>query len=183
VSTGRKLELNIVQPIIIDGVKNFGNTTKKEDSYYQPIPLEYRLGFCCEIDDKETTGGWQETRLSELDIINLMKDGCKWNVRVKYLNESDIIENDKFQKGVYVNVWSEDNELIDGYAWNINKNDAFILFHDTKTNVVGIYLQRIYNEITGNWTSDVVFTGRIRNKSELSDVLVMLGLYHRNYNY
>ena len=175
-STEIPLKKSLIISPFYEGIKNFGKSQSNEETYRTPSISEYHYGFECEVLD-EDSGEWDKVILSQLDVIKLMEFRCDWKVRVNYLNHEDITRL-WFEKGMFVNIWSEDNDVIEGFCRKISDTDMFVLFYDKETKILGIYLQKVYNKITGNWTADVVFLGLINDKNAFQNVLFALGMLH-----
>jgi len=159
------------------------------EKYYTPTIEEFCVGFECElrnssgknyewepfkivgVDDGEISGSKMDW--SFYDSANAIKDEM---IRVKYLDKQDI-EECGWHSEMVVNVWSEDDDIIDGYVINKNNTDTYVLLHSEEGNIVGIYLQRIYNEFSGNWEEHRLFSGYINNKSELKNIMKMINIF------
>jgi hypothetical protein len=131
-----------------------------ESKYYTPNANEFRIDFRYELGylTNEGIGGWEKNVFSIADdqmslgaIENLIKGGY---IRVKVLDEADIVELGWVEKVISVNggFWNKEN-------WSLN-----LIF---SSGVVRI----VYNVDGSNY---VYFNGTIRNYNELKDVMRML---------
>lgn len=159
-----------------------------DNKYYTPELEEFHVGFGFEylhpLSVSETTNEWQvyDWR-SRMATVTLHPDGISIGgfsikpecLRVKYLDKQDI-EELGWEEGVHVNVWSDNDDIVNGYSYVLNNTETMIMFYSEESKVVGMYRQKIYNEITGNWTSDIMFAGIIKNKSELRKLMKQLGI-------
>lgn len=151
-------------------------------THYVPFVEEFHIGFEYErAGIKDGEDHYYESMICGQEKANMFfpKDFpgmfSESIVRVKYLDQTDI-EALGWQQGLHVNVWAEDDDIIDGFSINKSNIDTYALFHDKETSIVGIYLQRIYNEFTGNWSEHIMFSGIIKNKSELKRLMSQLAI-------
>ena len=147
-----------------------------ENKYYTPEIEEFHVGFECEfIGDRRTN--WIKCVIDWMNInfITTFRELAENKYRVKYLDREDIEELGWENRSV-INIWSENDEIIDGFSLSAGETDTYVLLYDESTNVLGIYLQRIYNEASGNWSEYIMFSGTIKNKSELKKLMVQLGI-------
>jgi hypothetical protein len=143
-----------------------------ENKYYTPEIEEFYIGF--EYELLETYG--EEKLWAQLDIdhsdnfpIHLIEDQLNDElIRVKYLDSEDI-ESLGFEKS-YTPSYITD-EMIELYSIG-NEEDWYNL--EFQDNNVIITKCHMYNEVTGNWNQDCIFTGVIKNKSELKKLLTQL---------
>nr|WP_298660347.1 hypothetical protein [uncultured Flavobacterium sp.] len=156
----------------------------EESNYYTPELEEFCVGFEYEVLKNKT---WEELSLSDwancegtdanyecLNDISHGIDGGK--IRVKYLDREDI-ESLGWESHPVLNIWAEeDNCFVDGYSFAANNTDTYVLLYDQENSTLGIYLQRVYNEMSGNWTSHIMFSGIVKNKTELRKLMKMLGI-------
>lgn len=153
----------------------------KEDSkYYTPTIEEFRVGFEYEYDGLGK-GNWLECVYEPTEYIDsdgtftlpkTIKDG---EIRVKLLDREDLKELG-FKEEFIPDVYSEDDELRSGFSLNIIQNISINLHINTGNtgNIVSIYKQKIYDEVSGNWEVEYLFRGDIKNKSELQQILKMV---------
>lgn len=149
----------------------------QESKYYTPKIKEISVGFECE---KSFCGSFSLCKITECDLLYLTRDkweddGIKEDIsiyRVKYLDEDDIVSLG-FGKQTTPNVFNDD-EFIDGFTLTIDESNEIFLYKDNLD--VKIAKQTVYNQTTGNWTDELLFQGKIKNKSELKRLLEQLGI-------
>ena len=137
-----------------------------ENKYYTPNIEEFRIGFEYEVYIPEKELWSTETfylNNSHIDVIkyvNIQTENTLRKVRVKYLDKSDI-ESLGFEKSP-----DEPEEWFWNYKGDFNIQ---LYFNDKIENLdrgIGISM---YND-------SLVFSGYIKNKSELQQVLKMIGV-------
>src|SRR5690606_9156175 len=125
----------------------------KENKYYQPDISEFHIGFEYEVFDEENEV-WSNKifpedfictgTATEPDLVELFYSGLK-DTRVKYLDRQDIEELG-----------------FSHYKMNIFKKDGITILHQKDNHL------EIFDE------SDTLFSGRIKNKTELKKLLKQL---------
>jgi len=168
----------------------------EENKYYQPQIEEFHIGFKFELRNTydstdEDYNIWRECTIKDSHTIlrldsnfeedyehllsNIEYELNKGNIRVKYLDKSDIescgfklIEDDGGT------LYFEKNES-DYSVWEI-------MFHKDVKDDYNIFIENIYqNKLTGkillreHWSRYSYFKGEIKNISELQQVLKMIG--------
>lgn len=148
------------------------------EKYYTPTIEEFHVGFEYEKNNEPYRRGYDKEIFTEDDMYNdnFMYHFDVKNTRVKYLDKQDI-EELGWHSEMVINVWSEDDDIIDGYVINQSNTDTYVLLYSEEDNIVGIYLQRIYNEMSGNWEEHRLFSGYIKNKSELKNIMKMINIF------
>lgn len=134
--------------------------------YYTPELSEFHVGFECEIQE-QPNGIWKQGKLTEQDMcmflttIIALSEG---RIRVKYLDNEDV-ESCGWRKknafGVYEIVASIDGLGKTTYCLQDSNNMRF--------------LQNNVWRITNEW-HETIFFGSIKNKSELKQLMKMLGI-------
>jgi hypothetical protein len=137
----------------------------QESKYYSPEIEEFHVGF-----EFECSNGYKKWVKRTFNNGECAEQYCyEEDGRVKYLDADDIISLG-FKKANIPNVFNnEDHEIVEGFEYMVDKGNFVLLYHygaNTK-----IASQNIYNEHSGNWTSEVLFQGTIKNKSELKKIL------------
>lgn len=127
----------------------------KENKYYQPDISEFHIGFEYEVFDEENEV-WSNKifpedfictgTTTEPDLVELFYSGLK-DTRVKYLDRQDIEESG-----------------FSHYKMNIFKKDGITILHQKDNRL------EIFDE------SDTLFSGKIKNKTELKKLLKQLGV-------
>ena len=145
------------------------------DKYYTPTIEEFHIGFEFyeDINGEKFKQVFGEMFTELRQIENGLSNGSLY---VKYLDKEDI-ESLGWESGMHVNIWSDDDDIVEGWSIAVNNTDTYVLFYSPENNTVGIYLQRVYNEVTGNWTSHIMFSGIIQNKSELKKLMKMINIF------
>lgn len=168
-----------------------------ENKYYTPSIEEFHIGFEFEwkgIGLRETdTGEWTKTNLSKISSIfsRAFDEFIKWNLfRVKYLDREDIeslgfkVEENSYQE------MSADTQYTATY---IMKDGTTVFFRfisfleidknpDVYDGRIDMYKQNTtrYDWKTRCWINEPrsthIFTGTIKNKSELKVLLKQLGI-------
>jgi len=145
----------------------------EKEKYYTPTIEEFHVGFECEYNDP-LKGSWEKVIYTEDMFFGGKRGLTLLEKRVKYLDQEDI-ESLGWSQEMVLNVWSEtENDFVNGFIYSTNEKDKYVLLYDTETNTLGIYLQRIYNQISGNWEEHKMFSGIIQNKSELKKLMYQL---------
>ena len=123
-----------------------------ENKYYVPDITEFRIGFEYEI---EMGGNWY---LRDIPFYQLVDDsGLEY--RVKYLDREDI----------------------ESFGFEFDKKyEKFIIVNDSN-DIVFLTMYSNYNSLIGKdygmgCNETILFRGKIKNKSELQQVLKMVGV-------
>ena len=123
-----------------------------ENKYYVPDITEFRIGFEYEI---EMGGNWY---LRDIPFYPLVDDsGLEY--RVKYLDREDI----------------------ESFGFEFDKKyEKFIIVNDSN-DIVFLTMYSNYNSLIGKdygmgCNETILFRGKIKNKSELQQVLKMVGV-------
>jgi hypothetical protein len=135
----------------------------EENKYYTPKREELHIGFDCEhlyivsnqdhhIDSSKSK--WIKRQITERDV---RIPDVSW-FRVKYLDKEDIESLG----------WKENLRQSHFYI-QVDKDDFQMYLHDNLED--GFWFIQIYN-----WNSEFVFQGNIKNKSELKQLMKMLGI-------
>jgi hypothetical protein len=149
-----------------------------ENKYYTPEISEFYLGFEYELlgsSGKMIPGGitqkWEILEYSldasylndEDDLKELLDCG---EIRVKYLDSSDIEELGFTYKGKTIDVWFEKEGNFDMGTWTSYKCQLHYGLHDN----------RLFIDMIDMGDEVRVFNGIVKNKSELKKVLNMLNI-------
>ena len=143
-----------------------------ENKYYTPTIEEFHVGFEYETMELGSRTKYNPTTLNEWDDLTGDYDGRtllyeiargEQSVRVKYLDREGIEDlGFKFKEGTEFS-YVKDNitmHVYDAKRWN-TKNDTITIFKKDLTRTVG---------------KTIVFSGTIKNKSELKKILKQLGI-------
>ena len=141
-----------------------------ESKYYTPSIEEFHVGFEYEQLEASDTANGPELELSWVKKQVYHGFGCfdedRWaleenEIRVKYLDKQDIEELG------FKLMWSEYNEL------SLVKNNTLIQLRESN------YMEIFNNNIQDKFKS-VLFRGKIKNKSELKQLLEMLNISYED---
>ena len=153
------------------------NTKKMHNKYYTPEAEEFYVGFEYEYEDINEGGAstsWIEGTCVVGDFEYLEKELDEGNVRIKYLDQKDIIllgfnySPSKSKKGWVETYECKLNERIhpdQSYRYW----DVYIEHH------IDINRVRVYANVEG--TQEIFFEGTIKNKSELKIILDRLNIH------
>lgn len=149
-----------------------------ENKYYTPEISEFYLGFEYELlgsSGKMIPGGITQ----KLEILEYSLDASYLNdeddlkelldcgeIRVKYLDSSDIEELGFTYKGKTIDVWFEKEGNFDMGTWTSYKCQLHYGLHDN----------RLFIDMIDMGDEVRVFNGIVKNKSELKKVLNMLNI-------
>ncbi len=143
------------------------------DNYYLPNLEEFHIGFEYEI--KLNSGDWVKHKLTALSELNFEDWSIKQNdVRVKYLDEQDILElgwqkkAKKFDLGVETYV-----KTIDLFGFNNNR--IHLLY-----NINNVWKMLIQNN-NSYGTPSVEIKLNVKNKSELRRLMQQMGILVVDY--
>lgn len=141
------------------------------NKYYTPEIEEFHVGF--EFCDRHSNYPEEEknwikrdyTLRAEYELDNISGRITEGLIRVKYLDREDIeslgwVNGEIYGMGCYLRPDENGKAIIDGYQ---------LVFHSWK-----------YIEIYQESTSDVKFSGTIKNKSELKKLLKRIGIWKKN---
>jgi hypothetical protein len=147
--------------------------------YYTPKIEEFHVGFEYESATLKRSDPWLMKTATTQDIVEIeaLLELYPEGVRVKYLDEEDIVSLG-WEVGTFVDIFSknETTEYREGFGFEIGEFDNIIMLFDQERSYTQIYKQHIYNENSGNWTSEVLFQGVVLNLSRLRLVMEMLGI-------
>lgn len=137
----------------------------QDNKYYTPDITEFHVGFECEINHRDRDGSGNRTWSKEIirfsqpymDFIKYLFEKEKNNIRVKYLDKEDI-ESLGFKE--YVHSYGTDFR---------NKTHKIAWWWDNK----GIEIRIITESGIGE---KCVFSGVVKNKSELKKLLEQLNI-------
>ena len=145
------------------------------NKYYTPIIEEFHIGFEYESlwGIENINGEWHKEVFKSVDVEQI--------VRVKYLDTDDIESLGFTKRG---KTWAgyvdyEYTELIDGEVPYYLKATIHVPLMDDMYKII---LHRFLNEDTNidkqveQGESEVMFRGRIKNKSELKSIMQMVGI-------
>lgn len=141
------------------------------NKYYTPDKSEYHIGFeyqsLTDPRQPEKDIAWSDEELrTEVDMMNVFKymiEDDFMEHRCKFLDKEDISEIG-FEAS-----FDEPDEWFHKFKGD---NDTQLYFDDKETNLeLGIGIS-IYHE------TQMVFSGYIKNKSELKFILTLLGIHH-----
>ena len=142
------------------------------NKYYIPKLEEFCMGFEYEMEEY----GLPSYKKYILDIktsLEFLEDHSD-EIRVKYLNQSDI-EFFGFEEEYAPDCYTEEDEIKLGYVLKLSSTDDIVL-HLHTNNILSIVKQSVYDEHSGNWTACLLFKGKVKNKSELKQILQMLSV-------
>lgn len=135
--------------------------------YYTPELDEFCNGF--EFEENVVSDIWKETffRFNWFENLEFVRKLDKKEIRVKYLDKEDIesILNVKKLKG-------DDIEL---NFQKIIREDMFFEFDYNTENKI-LIIERFLEESENNWDYFTMFSGHIKNKSELKKLLKQLDI-------
>jgi hypothetical protein len=147
------------------------NTVGNKDKYYTPSIEEFYVGFECELRNSSSdVFDWEHFQIVGVDDAKISSTLMDWSfydsrnaieeeqVRVKYLDKEDI-ESLGF-------VTDPSGERY----YELGEYQLYVDIHP------------IHNITIYNWDSTVIFQGTIKNKSELKQVLKMIGVEYENTN-
>lgn len=135
---------------------------KEESKYYTPTLEEFHVGFELEIKLHELKP-WEKHIWLPGDQASSVEKYLD-QVRVKYLDKEDIESLGFKYNGNYADL----PEL--GFLKDLDYDTQYPLFYNTVTSILRI--ERIINCSTG--VDDYLFIGKIKNKSELQQILKMV---------
>jgi len=142
------------------------------EKYYTPAIEEFHVGFECEYAeylkglrdlnwDTSTEEDFGEFKQTVYEGENILTFGRRGMVRVKYLDTEDIESLGFHYDGAY--------------NWFSSKSLAVI--HNAHVIIKNNYCEKMLEVILlyGNSSEEVVFSGIIKNKSELKKLLKQIG--------
>lgn len=143
---------------------------QKDNKHYTPSIEEFYVGLECEFFNNMTNRTWEPITCNTDDILIAFtsfeegtpewEDSIELTFRVKYLDSSDIES-----LGFKPSAWMEGTGVLDFYDDYDNKNLIITYYRDS---VFGGDRLDIKKKGT------IVFSGRVKNKSELIKVLKMI---------
>jgi hypothetical protein len=142
----------------------------EESKYYCPEIIDFHVGF--EYEYKAPIGwvkeklGWQN--LDDISDLIYMKQ-----IRVKYIDKEDICSLGWYGCSV-LDYKEKEHDFVEGFEIG-NGKISFIL-QKVECNTYAIWRRDCYNEHSGNWTSQDIFFGTIKNKSELVRLMNQLNI-------
>jgi len=92
-------------------------------------------------------------------------------LRVPFLTKEQI-ENEGWLSAYIPNITTEDDELQEGYAKYTDSRISYNLFYNK--NKLFIYKQMVYNEMSGNWTADILYDGECKSINEFRYICKLL---------
>jgi hypothetical protein len=134
-----------------------------ENRYYTPEREEVHVGF--EYEAKKYKDIWAKYTYGVLDSFLYIQIGLDpLYVRVKYLDKEDIesLGWESFGRDSWMTTF-EDLQQGCSFRLSDNNNDKWLLDYNNK-DLITIY----------NYNADIVFTGKIKNKSELKKLMNQL---------
>ena len=148
-----------------------------EPKYYVPEISEFCIGFEFEIfecsGESEAFSSWQEHYIKSPNSNGWIWTWERLNekikteeLRVKYLDSSDIEELGFTYKGKTIDVWFEKEGNFDMGTWTSYKCQLHYGLHDN----------RLFIDMIDMGDEVRVFNGIVKNKSELKKVLNMLNI-------
>lgn len=156
-----------------------------DNKFYVPDIEEFHVGFeyqylrrcyagVSDEDKSKLPWIWITRSLYSTTLTHFADDLIREAVRVKYLDFADI-ESLGFASQHLIDLREDELAYIDGFILDIEKNKDILLYL-SDDNIIDIYERIMYNEATGNWSSRCLFSGTIKNKSELQVLLKQLGI-------
>ena len=162
------------------------NKVIENSKYYAPSIEEFHVGFEYEIwySCAYTPELWEKETLElyKGEDLNMLADGCH-QLRVKYLDQSDIEEAGLERMGNFVNkFWPKTYFRLNQVVENITFT-WYLHYHYKHTtsfihNNISIYKEdrcRTKDE-NGNYKRRCIFEGTIKNKSELKQLMKWLNI-------
>ena len=145
-----------------------------ENKYYTPIIEEFYIGFECEI--KNSSGkvfDWEQFKIIGVDDAEISNNQMDWSfydsarainegqIRVKYLDSSDV---ESFG-------WKQSK-----LPWQFHNDNSEFYFFIPEGSTNFEILGKDIICISSKRYDDTIFRGKIKNKSELQQILKMIGV-------
>ena len=143
----------------------------QEEIYYKPSIEEFHVGleYLCRPKTFMTPSEYPYTKSVWLGNNSLITEFECSDLRVKFLNDDDLLELGWKTAHSPSYVIDDQSILLHSIGeepkwFNLEKDGELIV----------ITVCTIYNDVSGNWTQESVFKGRIKNKSELKRLMQQL---------
>ena len=138
--------------------------THLDKKFYVPSIEEFYVGFEYEVD--YGNNNWVKESIDFAPQVVTLPYMRLDNIRVKYLDQSDIEELGFTYKGKTIDVWFEKEGNFDMGTWTSYKCQLHYGLHDN----------RLFIDMIDMSDEIRVFNGIVKNKSELKKVLNMLNI-------